>query len=131
MPVSQPRGSGSVWLMTIATLNSGPIGALDSVQTQLNFTTGNYVIVGDIYVSGPCDPTGLGNGAISAFQLYLNEILLWNLKIDTIEEDSPSFAVVPLIIPPSTTFKLDVISILEDSGRVTSSNLTGRVYGVE
>ena len=107
---------------------SGNFGALDTDQTLLQFQSGNFYFVGQIFVSGPCDPTGLGNGAISAFQLNLNDVLIWNIKIDTTEEDSPSFAVVPVIIPPYTEVKLTVISILEDSGRVTSSNITGKIF---
>ena len=111
---------------------SGNLGALNADQTLLEFTSGNFYLVGQIFVSGPCDPTqdgvNLGNGAISAFQLNLNDVLVWNIKIDTIDEDSASFAVVPVIIPPYTEVKLTVISNADASGRATSSNITGRIY---
>ena len=70
-----------------------------SEQTQLEFTTGNKLIVGTITCVGMVNPAAAGNGGITGFTLIFNDGEVARMKVDTQQEDQPAFCTYPIVIP--------------------------------
>ena len=96
-------------------------------STLLSFTTAsNNYIVGDISMFGSVDPTDPTSGQVSNFKISFNDQVLFYTNMDTTQEDHPGQAVVPLLIPPSTTVLIEVNSA--SSGNNPACSIIGRVY---
>jgi len=106
---------------------AGSTGATASEVTRLKFTSGSYYIVGEFTFNGASSATSDGN--ITAFTLTLNGINVSAVKLDTSTEDMPSSIVNPIIIPPYTEVEVLVESDGASASRLTSTLLTGRIYG--
>ena len=107
---------------------SGLLPSDTSEYTMFNFTSGNYYFVGEVTVAGACDDTSPGVGLTSVFTLSMNGTNLMILKTDTDQEDMPTTAVVPILIPPYTQIKLVALDNGAVGGRDTSASLVGRIY---
>jgi len=107
---------------------SGEYSAKNSAQTILNFTSGSYLFVGEIIMSGPMKTADIGVGNVAGFTLLFNGINTMLYKIETTQEDSPMTISVPLLIPPRTKVELTVISDATASDQFTTASLVGRVY---
>ena len=99
-----------------------------SAQTLLEFTSGSKLIVGRITCAGsiPNNGGGIANGDISAFTLSMNGIEVARMKTDTAQEDMPTYAEYPILIPPYTVVKLEVNS--SGTNGVTSAMIIGKVH---
>jgi len=107
---------------------SGSFIAETSTRTRLKFTTGAYLFVGKVRLSGMIDLTTAASGAQATMTVKMNDVIVLIAKTDGSEEDMPSADKVPIIIPPYTE-----VEVLQDSSSGTSSNvgtvsITGRVY---
>ena len=102
---------------------------LQSITNTLEFTTGNYLFVGEWTVSGSVNIDGISaNGGIDQFYLKLNGSTVMTLRTDTKEEDMPPSLVVPVIIPAYTEVEVSAVCELENDAWVVSNSLTGRIY---
>ena len=107
---------------------SGQVQIDTSVVTHLAFTTGNYLFVGDISMTGPMKVSVPLDGYSSIADIKFNGVGLMKLQIATGGEDMPSEAVLPLIIPAYTVVLVEVLSTADAAGFSTSVNVTGRIY---
>ena len=106
---------------------SGQLAASTTDVLHLSFTSGNYYFVGTMSCLGQTLANNTPSGGISNFRLALNGTIVMAVKTDTKEEDSPSNAVIPVIIPPYTVVTVNVESG-DDTSFSTNANLTGRIY---
>ena len=105
---------------------AGSTGATTSEDTRLKFTSGNYYVVGEFTYNGASSPTGDGN--ITAFTVTLNGSTIAVVKVDTSTEDMPASIVNPIVIPPYTEVEVSAQSDGASGTRLTSVQLTGRIY---
>ncbi len=106
---------------------SGQLAAATVDVLHLSFTSGNYYFVGALSCLGQTLANNTPSGGISNFKLALNGTIVAAVKTDTKEEDSPSNAIIPIIIPPYTEVTVNVESG-DDTSFSTNANLTGRIY---
>lgn len=107
---------------------SGPIQISTGAATHLDFTTGNYTYMGELTCSGQILIGTESAGGISIFQILFNGVEVLRLKIDSKEETSPSWSVVPLLIPAYTEVVVQVDSDYGTSDYKTCASLLGMVY---
>jgi len=107
---------------------SGQVQINTTEVEHLNFTSGNYLFVGELTLTGPIkllDPAG---GASAAANIEFNDVGLIKVKADTALQDMPSQTVIPIIIPAYTKVMVEVKSNQTSAGYTTSVNLIGRIY---
>ena len=98
-------------------------------STTLQFTTGNYLFVGEWTVAGAVKYNAIsGSGSVDQFYLSLNGSVVMSLRTDTDEEDMPGALAVPIIIPPWSEVELKAACGQNDSDWFVSNTLTGRIY---
>lgn len=95
---------------------------------HLNFTSGNYLFVGEITMYGAVDTANLGLGDISGCTVSFNGVDLFTVKIDTEQEDMSGMMVFPIMIPPYTEVEVNVITDDDSTNHLTAVNLSGRIY---
>ena len=129
---SNPAGTGSSlnYIGDHAYANSGTFGSTNANQTMLSFVTGNSYVVGELTLTGGTEFTsaGIPNGNTTAYQLSFNDQVVAVYKIDSNEEDSPSFIVAPLLLEPFTKVEVLTISSANNTEDLISANFVGRVY---
>jgi len=109
---------------------SGQQNINTSAVDHLRFTTGNYLFVGQLQFNGGVnfDQAQLDGGDISGCQVSFNDVSLFNLKVDTTNEDMPTETTVPLLIPAYTEVLVQVVTTGTTAGYYTSVNIIGRIY---
>jgi len=108
---------------------SGLIQVADSLTTCLQFNTGNSYLVVDLTLSGGARIDGGTNvGCNTIFEIYMDGTRNLLVKVESINEDMPAMEVLPLLIPPHTSFKVAFITDSTSSGLFNSAAITGRVY---
>jgi len=110
---------------------SGNIGTenTQSLTDMLNFTTGNYYLVGNWTVCGAVNVSGDSDtGGIDQFYLSFNGVTIQSLKTDTQQEDSPTLYTIPILIPPYTHVICQGVSSLDTNSWLISQTITGRIY---
>jgi len=95
---------------------------------HLNFTTGNYIFVGELSIIGAVDTADLALGDISGFTVTFNGVDAFTAKVDTEHEDMPNPNAIPMIIPPYTVVEVNVITDATTIDHFTAANLNGRIY---
>jgi hypothetical protein len=128
---SNPAGTGSTvsYIGEHVYAYSSQISTLGSqAYTELlGFTTAaNSYIVGNISMFGPVDSADPTSGAASNFRVSFNGEIIFYVNLETVSEDHPGQAVVPLLIPSSTTVLIETNA--SASGWNPSCFITGRVY---
>ncbi len=107
---------------------SGQVQVNTSAVEHLNFTTGNYLFVGELTITGAINASDPTNGLIAIPQINFNGVGVMKLKVETGYEQMPSDAVVPIIIPAYTEVLVEVTSQVSTAGYTTSANLTGTIH---
>jgi len=110
---------------------SGQLGTSDaqSLTAMLNFTSGNYYLIGEWTVCGAVNEEGIqGSGGIDQFYLNFNGSYIQSLKTETDQEDQPGTFTVPIIIPSYTVVLCEAVSSMNNAGWKLSQNITGRIY---
>ena len=107
---------------------SGQVQVDTSAVEHLNFTSGNYLFVGEFTITGAINPSSPTDGLIAIAQINFNGVGVMKLKVETGYEQMPSDAVVPIIIPAYTEVLVEVTSQVSTAGYTTSANLTGGIY---
>jgi len=108
---------------------SGAIQASDAAAiTHLDFTSGNYLFVGTIDVYGQMKIDSVSDGGIAIAEIQFNGKELFNIKVETGQEDMPAEVSMPIIIPAYTEVTIAVRSEYATTGSTTSVNLIGRIY---
>ena len=109
---------------------SGQQNINTSAVQHLKFTTGNYLFVGDLQFNGAIAFTSgaITGGDVSGCQVKFNDVIVFDLKVETGAEDMPTEVTVPILIPAYTEVLVEVISSGSTAGFFTSVNMIGRIY---
>jgi len=106
---------------------AGALASSTTPATAMEFTTGAYYIVGELNIN-----MGLQTGAsptTTAFAaLYFNEVLVSQIIAGLSGIDSWPSATQQIIIPADTTVKVNIWSEADESARLITTTITGRVY---
>jgi len=109
--------------------NQSPTSSQQSNENTLEFTTGNFVFVGQWIGCGAVNKDGVSTtGGIDQFYLKFNGSTVMSLKTDTAEEDNPQQMTVPIIIPPLTKVEASADCTVNNANWMISNTLIGRVY---
>ena len=101
----------------------------DSAFTVLEFTTGNYVFVGQVEFIGPVSfDANVNSGDVGGISIALNGEIIAYLKNDTGQEDMSEASRYSIIIPPNTYVKIQSLNTSTSSAYIQSTAMTGRVY---
>ncbi len=107
---------------------SGLIQVNTSDVEHLNFTSGNYLFVGTLVLTGPMKTDNVGTGGIGVAEISFNGTGMITLKVETSQEDMPAQTSMPILIPAYTEVGVTVQSESTQAGFKTSVNLVGRIY---
>ena len=104
---------------------SGQQNINTSAVQHLKFTTGNYLFVGDLQFNGAIAFTSgaITGGDVSGCQVKFNDVIVFDLKVETGAEDMPTEVTVPILIPAYTEVLVEVISSGSTAGFFTSVNM--------
>ena len=101
---------------------SGSVAVGTTETTLLEFTTGDYYIVGEMKVTKNND-----DGDDMQFQVYLNGVVIIGL-VDQYGANDRIDNPIPIIIPPRTIAKVTCDDLTGDNARPMLATITGRVY---
>jgi len=110
---------------------SGPFEASTSLQTLFNFTSpGSGYIVATLTMTAPIQmATGeIGNGYIRGYQLDFNSQTVGLYKVESGEEEMPTYIEAQILIPPFTAVVLTCIDNGNGASFLGTANITGRIY---
>jgi len=107
---------------------SGPKQVDNSDVLHLDFTTGNYLFVGEFNFNGPNNMSAVTGGAIGIAEISFNGSVIMKLKTASDQEDMPASVTIPFLIPPYTEIKVVVRTDSTGAGTTTDTNLVGRIY---
>jgi len=104
---------------------SGKLALSNTTTTALEFTTGNYLAVVDLFVG--FDITGLQSGNEIGYEVYFNGIEI----MDVVSNYSASWMITggstpKFVIPPYTQVRVDLFTD-DASGIQMAAMLTGRI----
>jgi len=108
---------------------SGLIAQGSPAVTNLDFTTGNYILVGEIQLNASVDDDDPSTGGSSTCMIKFNGVSISLIKADGELERAPASQTQAVIIPPYTSVNCAV-----DTGgsgasdQFTSVSFTGKVY---
>ena len=112
---------------------SGTYSSTTTTQIILEFTTGSGYIVGEVTCNSAIDYSSgaIEAGVTTGFQLSLNGEVVAIIKVESGNEDAPSYAAQTFIFPPQTLVQLEIIASGNNASYLNTAHLTGRVYGAE
>ena len=98
--------------------------------TVFEFTTGNYLFVGEVEFVGPISfaAAQVASGGIAGLSIALGGNVIAYVKSDSEREEMTIPSSYSLIIPPYTDVKLETLNIENNSTYVQSIGITGRLY---
>jgi len=108
--------------------NSGAIQINNSLVTHLDFTSGNYLFVGEFVFNGPNNVSAVTGGAVGIAEISFNGVVIMKVKVATDQEDMPCSFTMPILIPSYTEVKVEVQTDSTGAGTTTDVNLVGRIY---
>jgi len=92
-----------------------------------NFTTPlSSYIKADITMVAPVNPSAPASGESCIFRISMNDSIIAYVNLDSSQNDSPTYAVLPLIIPSGS--KIEIAGNAASSAYVLYTWITGRVY---
>jgi len=106
---------------------SGSFGASSTVTTRLQFTTKSETIIGHWYFSGNVALTAPNNDEGGTAQLFFNDKLVSLQKF--FQGTGNGLPMIPIIIPPYTTVRIDSDANDNQAARVATVSITGKVIG--
>ena len=121
-------GPGIRYLGDYAYAYGGLVQINDSAVTHLSFTTGSGIISAKISMTGAVKATDINNGEAVLFICYLNDLAVFNVKLNPKLEGLPGETIMPIIIPPFTKVEVQATSVSTAADYVCSCVLAGRVY---
>ena len=108
--------------------DSGLIQVNTSAVTQLQCTTGGFLFKGDLTVFGISNPSAVDPGGTTVAEIKINGIGAFNVKLSTTEEDMPTTATVPFIIPAYTEVIIQITGDTGSAGYTTGASVVGTIY---
>jgi len=109
---------------------SGTLPSYNSVKTALEYTTGKGFIIGSFEFMGGINfvAGNLGDGAIAAFQVSFNGVVIAIIKVDMSLEDMPTKETLEVLIPPLTAVKVENLASATGTSELMTITFTGRIY---
>lgn len=105
---------------------SGKLSLGNQTKTALEFTTGNYLAVVDLFVG--FDITGLQSGNEIGYEVYFNGVEVMDVVSNTAASWMITGGSAPkFVIPPYTEVRVDLFTD-DASGIQMAAMLTGRIY---
>jgi hypothetical protein len=99
-----------------------------SAVTVFDFTTGNYLFEGEIFMTSGVTLTDVEDGSFNIFTLSLNGVDMMYYKIQSSGEAMPATITMPIIIPAYTEVGLTVLSNGTGSSYKTAASMSGRIF---
>jgi len=109
---------------------SGLLQISSTDVTHLEFSTNSEYFVGTVTMTGPVNAADINNGENILFIGYLNEIAIFNVKLNPAGEGMPGDAKIPIIIPPFSLVSIKAKSTSTGAGYFTSCSMAGKAYGM-
>jgi len=129
---SNPSGVGSSinYVGEYAYAFSGTFECDTSPQTCLQFNTSNEFLVGKWFLSGGVNYASgnLGDGQHTGYKITINGEIVSMVKLSSITEAMPTTATEPMLIPPFSSVKVEVLSSAASATQLSSCSFVGRVY---
>ena len=101
----------------------------NSALTVFEFTTGNYLFVGEVELTGPTAfDSNIASGGVVGLSIALGGNVIAYVKSDSEHEDMTVPSSYSLIIPPYTDVKMETLNIENNASYVQSIGITGRLY---
>ena len=101
----------------------------NTATTVLEFTTGNYLFVGQVQFVGPIQfGANIASGDVGGISIALGGTTIAFLKNETGEEDMMQASTYSIIIPPYTEVKIESLNASNNSDYIQSTAMTGRLY---
>jgi hypothetical protein len=113
---------------------SGAYDNSTSAVTILDFTTNSEYIEGQFTFNGPVRQPSAGSpspGATVAFSLKINEVNVGVYKVNTTDNDQPNQNFQQIIFPPFSRITVDVRSLEDGGGELSTVLFTGKAYGMK
>jgi len=123
-------GKGLNYAQGFAWAFAGTTGAAESTAIVLDFTTGSSLFKGTIFATGTVNyaSSDLVAGVITAWKISLDDQIVGFLKTDSAKEEMPQETTMPIIIPPYTHVKIEILSTATSATSLNTTSITGRVY---
>ena len=98
--------------------------------TVFEFTTGNYLFVGQIEFVGPIrfEAAQVASGDVGGISITLGGNVIAYLKNEAGQEDQTQASRISIIIPPYTDVKIESLNASDNSTYIQSTAMTGRLY---
>ena len=96
--------------------------------TVFDFTTGNYLFEGELFLTSGVTVADVEDGSFNIYTLALNGVDLMYYKMQSSGEQMPATITMPIIIPPYTDVTLTVISNGTGASYKTSASMSGRIF---
>ena len=99
-----------------------------SAVTALEFTTGNYLLDGELFLTAGVTVGDVEDGSFNIYTLILNGVEVQYMKIQSSGEAMPATITMPIVIPAYTTVLITVISNGTGSSYKTGASIAGKIY---
>ena len=96
--------------------------------TVFDFTTGNYLFEGELFLTSGVTVADVEDGSYNIYTLAMNGVELMYYKMQSSGEQMPATITMPIIIPPYTDVTLTVISNGTGASYKTSASMSGRIF---
>jgi len=102
----------------------------NTALTVFEFTTGNYLFVGQVEFSGPINFSAaqIATGEIGGLSITLGGNVIAYIKSEAGQEDMGLPSVFSLIIPSYTDVKMETLNSSDEATFIQSTAITGRIY---
>jgi hypothetical protein len=108
--------------------HSGLIQINTAEVLHLEFTTGQYLLVGPMQFQGATKADDPATGKSSIFTVNFNGIAVAGVKVDSAVEGMPSVINLDFVIPPYTVVVVTCRSPATTAGLDTAVIMSGRIY---
>jgi len=107
---------------------SGQFPASQTQQTVLKFTSGNYLFVGDVFLTAAIADGDLSAVIPTGCLIKLNNAIVINATTGNASKDSPDQVLIPIIIPAYTDVEIIIDSNDVSLNYHSTVSVTGRIY---
>jgi len=107
---------------------SGQFPASQTQQTVLKFTSGNYLFVGEVFLTAAISNVDLSAIIPVGCLIKLNNAIVINATTGNASKDSPDQVLIPIIIPAYTDVEIIIDSNDGNSAYLSTISMTGRIY---
>jgi len=106
---------------------SGTFPATTATQIMLEFTTQQEYISGKLFMSGGVSYASgnLGDGQNTGYRITINGSI-----VSSITESMPTTAIQPIVIPPYSSVKVEILSSADTATQLATCSFIGQAFGM-